>query len=430
MKDKIEFDIINFGSINKANIELKKLNVVCGVNKSGKSTVSKLLFCLTSNSQEGVYLANNSIYTKFLSLLNFYYSTIESDSPIYPALEELLQSTQNMDLKNNNFNNDIAEKFDLAEKISKDFPNNNKLLNELKNLKKMVEVNKNPHYNYNSINNMLLHSEFDFSQLKNYKQAEVHLHGNIGDYKFSCQTDFKKDKIESVKEGNVNYLNFENIIYIDSPSILNNTNYRFINSNPYHLSKLYNLLTVEKNNLDVYDELYFEKLIKCQEKIEEIIKGKIYYDSTLKIFKFREKNYYLPMKNTASGIKQLGIIQLLLENRQLKENDFLFIDEPEISLHPEWQVKLAKILILLIKELNIHLYINSHSPQFIEALEVYSGKYGLIEDSNFYLSELQNNEYVFKKIPWDNLNILYKNLTDAYDTVDEIRLENIKNKIF
>ncbi len=136
------------------------------------------------------------------------------------------------------------------------------------------------------------------------------------------------------------------------------------------------------------------------------------------------------MKNTASGIKQIGVIQLLLENRNLKENSFLFIDEPEINLHPEWQVKLAEILVLLVKELNIYLYINSHSPQFIEALEVFSVKYGIIDESKFYLSKkLANNKFKFEEIDYDNLLTLYNNLGDSYDVIDEIRAENISNKL-
>ena len=92
------------------------------------------------------------------------------------------------------------------------------------------------------------------------------------------------------------------------------------------------------------------------------------------------------MENTASGLKQLATIQLLLDNNELTKNSFLILDEPEINLHSEWQVKLAKLLVLLVKELNIYLYINSHSPQFIEALEVFSVKYGIINESKFYLS--------------------------------------------
>lgn len=136
------------------------------------------------------------------------------------------------------------------------------------------------------------------------------------------------------------------------------------------------------------------------------------------------------MKNTASGVKQLGLIQRLLLNRALNENSFIIMDEPEVNLHPEWQLKLAEIIVLMIDELDIPLFINSHSPHFIEALEVYSGKYGLVDESKFYLSEEdENGKYAFRKIERKNLNQLYDNLGKPYEIIDEIRIENAFNGI-
>ena len=85
---------------------------------------------------------------------------------------------------------------------------------------------------------------------------------------------------------------------------------------------------------------------------------------------------------------------------------------------------------MLVKELNIYLYINSHSPQFIEALEVFAEKYNLIDESSFYLSKKsENNKFTFEEITYDTLNLLYDNLGDPYDIIDTIRAENIYNKI-
>ena len=33
------------------------------------------------------------------------------------------------------------------------------------------------------------------------------------------------------------------------------------------------------------------------------------------------------------------------------------MDEPEVHLHPEWQVKLAEILTLMVKDLNVNLFV-------------------------------------------------------------------------
>ena len=41
----MNLEINDFGQINNAEINIKKINVVGGVNSSGKSTVSKILYC-------------------------------------------------------------------------------------------------------------------------------------------------------------------------------------------------------------------------------------------------------------------------------------------------------------------------------------------------------------------------------------------------
>ena len=82
-------------------------------------------------------------------------------------------------------------------------------------------------------------------------------------------------------------------------------------------------------------------------------------------------------KTPTSGLKQSGIMQLLLKTEHLRKGSFLILDSPETNLHRELQLKLSKLIIQLIKELNITVFIN--------------------------------------------LNVLYDNLGNPYD---EIRIEN------
>ena len=130
------------------------------------------------------------------------------------------------------------------------------------------------------------------------------------------------------------------------------------------------------------------------------------------------------MKNTSSGVKQVAIIQTLLLNNELEENSFLIMDEPEVNLHPEWQIKFAKILVLLVKELNLSIFIASHSPFFIEAIELYSQYYDLMDESFFYLTQ-KAEEYKYDIINVDSSNLeeIYRNLGQPYDILDEIKIE-------
>lgn len=126
---------------------------------------------------------------------------------------------------------------------------------------------------------------------------------------------------------------------------------------------------------------------------------------------------------SAAGIKQIGIIEVLLQNNFLKENSFLIIDEPESNLHPEWQIKFAQILTLLVKELNIYIYLNSHSPMFIEAMSLYSQYYDLLDETSFYLTQKNDDKYDFKKINPKDMGEVYENLTKPYDELDKLKAE-------
>ena len=261
----MNLEITDFGQINNARIDIKKINVVGGVNSSGKSTVSKLLYC----------------YLK---------SEIEDES-----LDHL----------------------------------------------------------------------FDSEGISELNESDI-----------SFETDF----IPS------------DIFYIDNLSVLDLKNLEILRVD--HIIHIKEALE-ETDNTNESDVLY---------KIQKII-----------------KNDCLDLQVSA-GIKEIGIIEILLENNKLKENSFLIIDEPEACLHPEWEVKFAEILVLLAKELNIHIYLNSHSPMFIEAISLYSQYYGLFEDTSFYLTQKQENgKYDFKKINPKNMGEVYENLTRPYDELDKLK---------
>jgi len=117
----MNLEINNFGSINKANLELKKLNVVAGVNGSGKSTSSKLLYCvLTSFSAEKEYLSNISIYEKFSKVMNELLKEFEFEHDSLIKLNKILNSFPKL--------NDVSY--------------NDKLENFITSLKKIIDESK------------------------------------------------------------------------------------------------------------------------------------------------------------------------------------------------------------------------------------------------------------------------------------------------
>ena len=310
-----KFKINNVGSINHADMEIGRINVIGGKNCTGKSITSNLLYC-------------------FLRAISS-----ENDSTI----------------------------------------------------------------------NELLDSEFDITGPQDYND-------NAGIYSidFSCTFDFKN--FEFSKKGN---LDITKVFYFDSFSLFDNKT-----GGTYFLEHVKSLeaaleITEDNNNVD----LEVEKLIK------EILGGEIKKENG-ELFFVRENGFKTHMKNTSSGVKQVAIIQTLLNNNELEPNSFLIMDEPEVNLHPEWQIKFAKILVLLLKELDLSIYIASHSPFFIEAIELYSQYYGLLDESFFYLTQkAEGYQYDIVSVDSNNLEAIYRNLGQPYDILDKIKMDLMFKKL-
>lgn len=62
------------------------------------------------------------------------------------------------------------------------------------------------------------------------------------------------------------------------------------------------------------------------------------------------------------------------------------LDESEIHLHPEWQLLFAELIVMLQKEFNLHILLNTHSPYFLQVIEVFAEKYGVDDKCEYYLA--------------------------------------------
>ena len=105
---------------------------------------------------------------------------------------------------------------------------------------------------------------------------------------------------------------------------------------------------------------------------EEIIGGRIAISETGDL-SFRENGRHFSLPVTATGVANLGILALLIERKVLDEGTFLFIDEPEAHLHPEWQVIMAESLFELSRQ-GVNIAIATHSVDILKWLEVRTKK--------------------------------------------------------
>lgn len=123
-----------------------------------------------------------------------------------------------------------------------------------------------------------------------------------------------------------------------------------------------------------------------------------------------DEEYHL--EDLATGMKILGVYPLLLKS--LNQNAMLILDEPEVHLHPEWQVVLAEILTVISKELGTKMLISTHSAFFLEAIHKFGEKYKL--NNNYYICEAGKIEE-----ETDSIGKVYDRLNgNAYYMIDNI----------
>lgn len=87
----------------------------------------------------------------------------------------------------------------------------------------------------------------------------------------------------------------------------------------------------------------------------------------LVLFKNTKTGKEFSIKDLSSGQQQIVYrAGYLLENLNIKEGGVVFIDEPELSLHPQWQVQYLDFLRTLFGD-NIQIIIATHSPYIVKS---------------------------------------------------------------
>ena len=365
MSENIQLEIKNIGPIHEANIDLGKLNIIGGANSTGKSTSSRLLYCfLFSASKEGKNYYDGMVGAEKSKIGDSGSSQINQNEKYMEVMLEIFQS-----------------EFDYS-------PVDNEYGIGTASFKGEADENNN---------------DFDWTLYVGHDESGTELRQKLDDPLF-----------------------LGNVVYIDSISPLEVMRLEDNMKMPHHFKALFDKFRY-KSERDVDEDLNS----RFSSKITDLIHGRFEYmeddlDCNGEGFKFERDNVSFSMKTSSSGLKQIGSIQMLINNNQLARNDFLIIDEPEVNLHPEWQVRLAELLVLLVHDLNVTVYVNSHSPHFIEAIEVLSVKYRLRDETRFYMTSFveEFNKYDFVELDYSNLRELYRNLGNPYNEINKIRLEN------
>lgn len=221
-------------------------------------------------------------------------------------------------------------------------------------------------------------------------------------------------------------INFEKINKVDSTF---NFTPSFMNIIDQNMTQNIPSLIATKINKEIFknrDKTIGEVIDKVCENINNVFKV---MDLDVKLVGLSETNETKPIfrnslgmefdiNGLSSGEKQLFLRALALKFLEVN-NSVILIDEPEISLHPQWQKKIINVYENI--GVNNQLIIATHSPHIIGDIE--SKQLRIIKRDKNCITVVDNN----------NLSETYgKNIGDILSTtmnLDSLRNEDITSKL-
>ena len=103
---------------------------------------------------------------------------------------------------------------------------------------------------------------------------------------------------------------------------------------------------------------------------EDVMHGKIMISESgeLVFDEFGQGSFNLPM--TSTGVVNLGILALLIERKVIDKGSFIFIDEPESNLHPQWHEEMVRALFDLARD-DVNVVIATHSVNILKWIQIH-----------------------------------------------------------
>lgn len=398
----MEVSVKNFGTVLRADVHVGGLTVITGENDTGKSTIGKILFSLVkaiARYEEDLEEAKESRITEISEKMYFNlrrFVNVEDNN----NLRDLFHPRKMYAQLKSHADKAITERINLIHHfmVTSGMP---RALYEscLKNFERIAAILEEPDDKVSAIDRATkkaFFSEFKGEILpkpiKSSIKAQVSINDGVSEL---IDISWGKDSAQSLKY--VDDLGYSDATYLDSPSIIQfhnlvrNARTHFDadapgrGTVPLHVKDLAVKLEDSIYSFSLLD--FFSEEESVSSKIAKIVGGQLIYDVEKSDFFLERNGFKLASSNIASGIKSLGIIDLLITSGAIKQGALLILDEPEVNLHPKWQVDYCDIICELVKR-EVDVIVNTHSPYIIEALKHFCDQSGI--DNKFYLAIKKN----------------------------------------
>jgi len=380
----MEYKLRNIGSITSSDLSIKPLTVIAGKNGSGKTFATKSLYAILSSVHENSFghIVTDKLRTLIVQTLFYFNAEQIQKKQMLFKFDELIE--KNFVLRDINLEN-FREVFQGYAQSMLEFIGQNKESIDEENTDKIVAIMKefddfiqNPtKFTDSELETKIskkLKETFQISDLGILKNSaeNIKIELDIGTVEIASNSkidfEFSESEMKSIQK-------LSNIIFLDSPIFLKlrkalnkkeniplfeEEKGKYLTGIPKYIEDLYK--NIDKEYIE---ELDFEA---TKTKIGQIINGDVSIDNGQIIYKSGGRN--IPISLTAMGVSSFAIIYLLIRSNTLRKGSYLIIDEPEVHLHPDWQVLLMEILYELAQQ-GVHVVIASHSIEIVKYLEVF-----------------------------------------------------------
>ena len=424
MKD-IEISIKGLRAVNEADIALNGITVISGVNSSGKSTISRLLYYTFKYANE------------FEKVVNAHFSNqIEALSDLAYRIVVELPQEDNEDLKNLHrlfkSNNTWLQRYDTmvaifqkGKEILLSTDNQNilqyrqryiQIIKNILDIKEDIELGKLFDKAIDLIQQISQKVETANEERK-YNYFIKYLEEKIGDSLNNIKITEYGLPLLGEKVKNVPVMEYiQRVAYIDTPVIVGMRNAHIPVDYWDDLEELLQRPAKKKilhNNINISEQIRGEAL--CDD--DSLISSLKYRRNDGKVFNLFE---------SATGIKSFSILQILLENGFIDKNTLLIIDEPEAHLHPQWIVEYARIIVLIHKHIGTKFFIASHSTDFVSAIKYIATKEECLSSLSYYLSEEDAEKpfsYNYRSLGQD-IEPIFESFNKSFDLIDKYGTDN------
>lgn len=416
----LNIQIENIGKVKNANIVLEGISVIAGLNGTGKSTIAKSVFA-SVNARRNMLdkirsdrkLSIDDQIIRWMdqnnNLSDYYYMDMTQELATH-ILESFEKEKWNK--------KDVSK---IVKTIIEEYCKNNRLSDHgieevVGHIVTVLDRTMDEYVNFFVEQYYQNVFKSQINPIGTKEKSSVHYKKTEGERKIESSVEIENNKLNIM--GRPLIFQQENAIYIETYSVLDfceETGRRtrrgsYLNRMTLPARELLSSLTEER--VLSYDE---QQKVELNEKIaqnivEQVTHGYLRKNQSGSLeFLDKDAEEKIEFSNMSAGLKIFTVLQQLIGNYSLKEGDVLIVDEPEVNLHPTWQVVLAEILVRVYKELGIYILVNSHSPYFIRAIEVKMAEYECALQGHYYYMDQKDNGFVSKEVS-DNTNVIYDTL--------------------